>query len=134
MHYWRRQENFVPAIIYTPLRSSSGSSGLIYCKTFVHPPTLFLNVLVKHFSKGVFGLLTSSMHTLCSQLYYNFHRFKRYAARRLMQAFFSAAPKKTQGEKTQEFRNSSKKNSNSSKKIHLLAFLWNFFKRSVKDM
>ena len=62
MHNFRRQESFVPAIIHTPLRSSSGSSGLIYCKTFVHPPTLFLYVLVKHFSKGVFGLLTSSMH------------------------------------------------------------------------
>ena len=83
MHNFRRQESFVPAIIHTPLRSSSGSSGLIYCKTFVHPPTLFLNVLVKHFSKGVFGLLTSSMHPV-SQLYYNFHRFKRKAARRLI--------------------------------------------------
>ena len=49
------------------------------------------------------------------------------------QAFFRAPPKKTQGKKLNNSETQGK-SSNSSKKLHFSAFLWNFFKRLEKIM
>ena len=52
----------------------------------------------------------------------------------LNQAFFSAPPKKNSRGKNSIIQKLKEKNSNSSKKLHFSAFLWNFFKRLEKIM
>ena len=52
----------------------------------------------------------------------------------ISQAFFSAPPKKNSRGKNSIIQKLKEKNSNSSKKLHFSAFLWNFFKRLEKIM